>query len=246
MPGGTPYEALSYVWGDANDRETSFLNGVLFKVTRNLYSALRHLRYADRSRTLWIDAICINQGNVLERNHQVASMGSIYENCRRVILWLGDADHETDLAVSFIHSACEKPRRAGISFGTQVFKQRLWARNLNFAASQGLFDPNNVPCWAAVCRLLRREWWNRAWIFQEFVSSPSPTFQVGFSDFDWSMLYVMVRVMYSFQNIVDLLKSYIHDPASTLTDANDMVYARLKRESTGFKQNISDKRLTHR
>ncbi|PMD13834.1 HET-domain-containing protein [Hyaloscypha hepaticicola] len=245
VAGGTSYEALSYVWGDANDRKMIVLNGVVFQVTRNLYSALRHLRYTDRSRTLWIDAICIDQGNVLERNHQVESMGNIYENCKRVILWLGDADHETDLAVSFIHSTCEKLRRAGISFGTRAYNQRLWARNLTFAAGQGLFNPNYVPCWAAVCRLLRREWWNRAWIFQEFVSSPSAMFQVGFSNFDWSMLYAMVRVMYCSSNVVDLLKPYINDPGSTLTDANDMVYARLKRESTGFKQKISLRNDSH-
>ncbi|TID21262.1 HET-domain-containing protein [Venturia nashicola] len=55
-------EALSYAWGSNDDaveiREQP--NGLL-PITRNLSFAMRHLRYLDRSPTLWIDAICINQ-----------------------------------------------------------------------------------------------------------------------------------------------------------------------------------------
>ena len=38
---------------------------------------------------LWADAICINQGDVLEKNHQVQYMKSIYSNAKRVVIWLG-------------------------------------------------------------------------------------------------------------------------------------------------------------
>ena len=73
------YEALSYVWGDVNDQEEIRLNGGLVSITRNLYSALRALRHNALPRTIWADALCIDQHNVLERNHQVAIMGSIYQ-----------------------------------------------------------------------------------------------------------------------------------------------------------------------
>lgn len=39
---------------------------------------------------LWVDAICINQADVVERNSQVKLMGDLYSNATRVIIWLGD------------------------------------------------------------------------------------------------------------------------------------------------------------
>lgn len=63
------YEALSYVWGDPQDTVPIELNGHVFQATTNLRSALRRLRSASRTRTIWIDAICINQKDVKERTH---------------------------------------------------------------------------------------------------------------------------------------------------------------------------------
>jgi hypothetical protein len=53
------YEALSYVWGEPIFTNDILLSNQAFHVTENLYSALNHLRYLDKSRILWADAICI-------------------------------------------------------------------------------------------------------------------------------------------------------------------------------------------
>ena len=37
----------------------------------------------------WIDAICIQQSDVSERNHQVRMMGLIYKRAAFVLAWLG-------------------------------------------------------------------------------------------------------------------------------------------------------------
>jgi len=71
----TEYEALSYVWGDASIRETITFNGLPTEVTKNLYTALTYLRLPDKPRCLWVDALCINQKDMKERNNQVAIMG---------------------------------------------------------------------------------------------------------------------------------------------------------------------------
>ena len=58
------YEALSYSWGSPNKNRTASVNGKALVITENLYWALYHLRIGDQSRTLWIDAICIDQSNL--------------------------------------------------------------------------------------------------------------------------------------------------------------------------------------
>ena len=86
------YEALSYVWGDTPGPSTIVLRDQHMHVTSNLESALRHLRFEDHHRILWIDALCINQDDLRERNHQVRQMRSIYQFATRVVVWLGPAD----------------------------------------------------------------------------------------------------------------------------------------------------------
>ena len=62
-------------------------------VTENLSLALKALRYPDKKRTLWVDALCINQDNIFDRNQQVQSMRHIYARASCVLIWLGE---ETD------------------------------------------------------------------------------------------------------------------------------------------------------
>lgn len=94
------YHALSYTWGSPYNNFRIKVNGQGTEVRANLHSFLltanKSLAYADPKVYLWIDAICINQTNVAERNHQVQSMGDIYAEARSVIVWLGADDAVSD------------------------------------------------------------------------------------------------------------------------------------------------------
>ncbi|KAK7936004.1 hypothetical protein PG985_001499 [Apiospora marii] len=89
----TEYEALSYVWGAANENKYVTCAGQRLFVTDNCHDALVRLRRKFRPRTLWVDAICIDQvvgdTSSRERNHQVQRMGQVYHSATRVIIWLG-------------------------------------------------------------------------------------------------------------------------------------------------------------
>src|SRR2546430_11041852 len=76
------YAALSYVWGLSAPTEEILLNGSPFKITKSLFSALWQLREIGqkkisfdkrlhKSLRLWVDALCINQRVIHERNAQV-------------------------------------------------------------------------------------------------------------------------------------------------------------------------------
>ncbi|KAI9712822.1 MAG: hypothetical protein M1820_001444 [Bogoriella megaspora] len=87
------YAAVSYMWGEGDPTEVVYLNGRIFYVRTNLWSCLHYLgRYAcrpDWPKYIWVDAICIDQTNIPERNEQVRFMDQIYKNAECVSVWLG-------------------------------------------------------------------------------------------------------------------------------------------------------------
>jgi hypothetical protein len=99
-----PYTALSYTWGPKVKPKNIELNGVSFPVGYSLWSFLEEMRLQERFCVYWIDAICIDQESVLERNHQVQMMRHIYSNAQSVSIWLGDADRQStsDIAMDFL------------------------------------------------------------------------------------------------------------------------------------------------
>jgi hypothetical protein len=100
---------LSYVWGDIRDSANITFDGRTVSVTKSLETALRHLRYPDKSRTLWVDYVCINQEDIQERSQQVAKMGSIYEQATSVLIWLGLATLNSGVGMEIIrYFATEK------------------------------------------------------------------------------------------------------------------------------------------
>ena len=132
VPSSAPpaYEALSYVWGPPErthevlsrrlqrsvsptpeERAVSFrpfeVRTGHLAVSRNLFIALQHLSFTKKPRLLWIDAICINQDDTVERSEQVNKMASIYGSAHLVILWLGEEADESTLAVQTLRDVGE-------------------------------------------------------------------------------------------------------------------------------------------
>ncbi|KUI68532.1 Heterokaryon incompatibility protein 6, OR allele [Cytospora mali] len=88
------FEALSYVWGGATATADIFVDGVAFSATTNLHDALKHIRpRTGDPRIMWIDAICINQNDDSERNHQVPLMQRIYSGAAAAVVWLGPSNY---------------------------------------------------------------------------------------------------------------------------------------------------------
>ncbi|KUI62365.1 Heterokaryon incompatibility protein 6, OR allele [Cytospora mali] len=110
------FEALSYVWGDATATADIFVDGVAFSATTNLHDALEHIRpRTGDPRIMWIDAICINQNDDSERNHQVPLMQRIYSEAAAAVVWLGpsNSDHQVVLEIAS-YILCEEPHNNGL------------------------------------------------------------------------------------------------------------------------------------
>lgn len=90
-----PFEALSYCWGRTSVINTIFVHDKNLQISPNLEQALRHLRMRNSQRSLWIDAICINQTDIPEKNKQVPKMRQIYKRASEVLVWIS-RDHEPE------------------------------------------------------------------------------------------------------------------------------------------------------
>lgn len=83
------YNVLSYAWGLNTDLVSIQVEGQPFPVTRNLYQCLVNLRDETQELVIWIDAICINQGENAEKNTQVPLMRDVYRGAEVAFVWLG-------------------------------------------------------------------------------------------------------------------------------------------------------------
>lgn len=116
------YEALSYTWGDKNLVDVQ-IDGQNSSIRRNLHQALTHLRDETDMRTLWIDAICINQTDDAEKSWQVQLMGDIYRRARRVLIWLGVISESLDNTWLYT-----KTKERNHSEYTELCQQPYWTR----------------------------------------------------------------------------------------------------------------------
>ncbi|KAK1254127.1 hypothetical protein MKX08_008122 [Trichoderma sp. CBMAI-0020] len=88
------YEALSYVWGSEEKPRRVLTNKGDLYVTENLHAALLRLRDCSFERIIWADAICINQDDIEERNHQAQAMAMLQEvaAARQVLMMFHSMD----------------------------------------------------------------------------------------------------------------------------------------------------------
>lgn len=162
---GKDYEALSYVWGDPNVVKDILVNGQPLPVTENLNKALHRLRRPKESRILWIDAICINQKDNLEKGHQVDLMSRIYTFASGVVIWLEDVPSEDEMsAISAFNSFRDRTDQLAKVPGT----------------------PSHKSIYCCYERIMSSPWFTRSWTVQEALLARKLTVMLGpgYANFD--------------------------------------------------------------
>ncbi|KAI0429017.1 heterokaryon incompatibility protein-domain-containing protein [Xylaria sp. FL1042] len=173
------YTALSYTWGDMETgRKITISNQGKLTVGDNLWSFLCvQSSVITQPTSFWIDAICIDQSNVHERNHQVGLMKHIYANATKVYVWLGREAESSDIAMRFVTAQASKPLRPR---GPGYYP--LWTRQ------QG----------EALHTLCERLYWRRMWIIQELLHAEDITVWCGSLHFSWGdieKLYLKLKIV---------------------------------------------------
>ena len=188
------YEALSYTWskpipGKPFLSQKIICNNVEFFVTQNLEAALKTLRLPDRSRIIWIDQICINQGEVAERNRQVAIMDEIYARATQTVVWLGDVAYGSDQAMDFVHFLAVKMGEYTLQNPTKKLSKKAFGK-------YGIPERSN-SCWAQLQALLEgagRSYWTRVWILQELGEARKITVYCGDRSVEWMHFAVLFEL----------------------------------------------------
>jgi len=208
------YEALSYTWEKHNGFAQVRLNGHNFdEATKNLVSALHHLRDPDRTRTLWVDALCINQESNIEKTHQIRCMAQIYKRAKRVLVWLGETIIEdgrdiTSDAKDLLRNLASLSHEAAIS----------WDQYKRIEETMNPAYCNLVHAYyTCIPPLLRSQWFSRVWVLQEVAMGKEVTVIRGSISLEWS-------------SIVDGLSalSQLEDQNTTLSALNRYYRAKIK------------------
>lgn len=186
------YTALSYAWGEpAKTRKITIETKHDFEIGENLWWFLYHRSLTIKSpRLFWIDAICIDQSNVSERNHQVSLMKQIYSMASNVYIWLGPESENSRLAMGFLANEGARPLKR------QVDDDRLiWDRE------EG----------EAIRDLCERPYWSRIWIIQEIIHANRLTVWCGPQRLDWP---VFDRLYLTLKNLLEANRIAQHDFAT--------------------------------
>ncbi|KXH39581.1 hypothetical protein CSIM01_06636 [Colletotrichum simmondsii] len=165
------YQPLSYTWGQQVAscsiwlRDAGYFAWRSFPIRPNLESCLKQLRRKE-ARILWIDAICINQADNVEKGHQVATMDLVYRS-QSLVIWLGEWSENSDVALDLLQSF----RDCLVANGHKEF---AWSSPLSdqVAKAGEHFGENQTDeTWAAFVDLINRPWFSRRWAVQEVVLS---------------------------------------------------------------------------
>ena len=187
------YEALSYEWGSSEPAKSVLLAGGQKVITPNLWSALFHLRDPERERVLWIDALCINQKNTNERNHQVRQMGNIYRSAKIVIIWLGPVSPDKGEKIRKVFEWLNKCAviEQKDSRGELVDRHECLRSESSISGTETEYWVEKTPLhlWNDLSEFVcSSTYWSRTWIVQEIVLAPRLMIQCGDSSASWDGL----------------------------------------------------------
>jgi len=146
------YEALSYEWRNAErNHKIQLDDGSHILITESLHHALQDLRHEiGGTRAIWADGVCINQDRTVEREQQVALMGSIYRNAIRVITYIGPETDGVKEAIAFAR------------YLTAFSNSGIYSTDARFHMPGEVLDlglpPMDDPRWPGLKQLLLRQW----------------------------------------------------------------------------------------
>jgi hypothetical protein len=147
----TVYDCISYTWGKPDTAFEIIIDGKTLQVRRNLWLLLQHLRKTQiTTRKLWIDAICIDQCNIEEKDLQVTNIGQVFRDAVNVLVWLDEASIDGTLQPEIL--------------GLFTYENVTVGRTLDSQLSKYV-DIDSIH--NGIMKCAYHVYWTRLWIVQE-------------------------------------------------------------------------------
>jgi hypothetical protein len=188
------YTAVSYAWGPDPSRPKAISVDARFRlqVTESAYQVVHDLAPERGERYIWVDFICINQEDVIERASQVKRMGLIYSKATQVTVILNTVTPvDYDDSDRVVHHP--KKLSANLEHPTLDLDEQVayYQRAGSYRASPG---------WEALSRLFRREYWTRAWIVQEIAMAQKLVVVYGDNELPWDEISTFAHAFHNPDN----------------------------------------------
>ncbi|KAH7303227.1 heterokaryon incompatibility protein-domain-containing protein [Stachybotrys elegans] len=195
------FTAVSYTWGDPSNRVQLPCGSSFLSITTSLYEALGEIINVSPHEALWIDQICINQEDHLEKAVQVGKMDVIYDKAETVLAWLGPAGPTTAAGVDFV----KKVGEIALPTATDIFRrdsgddedgsnklEKTEEYSLETSRELGIpFD--DEPSWEAFSNFFDRPWFERMWTVQEIIQARKAIVVCGSYSLPWELVSAAAR-----------------------------------------------------
>lgn len=183
------YDAVSYVWGREKFVGAILIGGTKYSITANLTDALMHIRKRYINCVLWVDAICINQKDPLERNQQVKNMAFIFQRARQVLVYIS-APNGIDIGLMFgnVERLCalESYRIDTLRSAKKIARKY-----------KSEVPPYKVPgIIQELKKFARRRWFHRVWTAQEIGLASSAIILCGSASLSWQKFVKAHQIFY--------------------------------------------------
>ena len=200
LAGNIQFRALSYVWGNnvQSQSRVETVSGTIL-ISDSLAAALKRLRSKRDAVILWIDAICIDQKNNLEKAQQIRLLPKIFQKASSTIAMVAN-DNTSEAAVeTLLQIQAQRVYGAGNS----QWPEKLPEVPLSWLGRPT--PPSDHPIWKEIDTLFERSWFRRAWIVQEAVVARTMKMICGKWTFDWQDL----------SSAIDIIDRELDVPATT-------------------------------
>ena len=193
-----PFCALSYAWGTDPPASSFICDSAPLTVTEHLLSGMKQVRRCNPTPWIWIDAICINQTDNLEKADQLPLMEKIYSLAEQVLVWLGEATEDTEHALGQLEHIRDRIQE---SKGYTLLGDESSYLKAGLPAAESLF-------WKTLADFYCRPWFHRLWVVQECVLSKDVRFICGSQILDFELLRSLSFELYDV-GICERLKALV-------------------------------------
>lgn len=145
---------------------------------------------------LWLDVLCINQNDDVEKTGQIVSMAQIFRSAKMVIGWLGMKGEYTDAGIEVVRLIDEAmPHNWGDAKDKETHPENYSPRHVWAAKVEHMWAPGpngesgiDNDHWRGAADLQNRPYFQRGWILEEITMAKYPAFLVGDTIVSWKQI----------------------------------------------------------